>query len=71
MARKPGPNNVTHSNLSSLYESFSSSESNRSTTGVSFISDTDEDDCSMSYFDLGLGENGIGIGHLNVDNSQV
>ena len=37
------------------------------TTETSFLSETVVSDYSSSYFDLGLGENGLRIGHWNVD----
>lgn len=68
VASNPGPIDVTQSDLSSLEGSFSSpTEYSLSTTGTSFLSETDESDYSSSYFDLGLGENGLRIGHWNVD----
>lgn len=68
VASNPGPIDVTQSDLSSLEGSFSSlAEDSQSTTGTSFLSETDESDYSSSYFDLGLGENGLRIGHWNVD----
>ena len=68
VASNPGPIDVTQSNLSSLEGSFSSpTEYSPSSTGTSFLSETDESDYSSSYFDLTLGENGLRIGHWNVN----
>ena len=68
VASNPGPIDVTQWDLSSLEGSFSSPvEYSPSTTGTSFLSETDESHYSSSYFDLGLGENGLRIGHWNVD----
>ena len=65
VSTNPGP--IDHCvNLSSSNSSFSS-VSEESFMSPSSTSDTDDENCSSTYFNLGQGDDGLRIGHWNVN----
>ena len=66
VAINPGPTQ-TSAHFSSCDSSFSSCFSNESFVSDSSAASDNEDSVPSTYYDLGLGDRGLGLGHWNVN----